>query len=90
MFLYIVSQDDQIRKMIDDELIRRCIRKSGSIILDKDTIKLLKALYNETTPKLIEIIKTKGVKGEQVPAAVSRIRLARRVRSTQCQSEGKR
>ncbi len=90
MFLYTVSQDDQIRKMIDDELIRRGILKSGSIILDKDTIKLLEALYNETTPKLIEIIKTKGVKGEQVPAAVSRIRLARRVRSTQCQSEGKR
>lgn len=57
----VVSQDDQIKKMIDDELIRRGIRRSGSIILDKDTVKLLEALYNEITPKLIEIIKTKGV-----------------------------
>ena len=32
----------------------------------------------------------KEVKGEQVPAALSGIRLARRVRSTQCHSEGKR
>lgn len=53
-----LSNDPQIQKLINNELVRRGIRQSGEIVLNKGTVKSLESLYNELTPKLTEIVKT--------------------------------
>ena len=50
-----MRQDPQIEKLINNTLTQKGIKSGAEIILKKDTVNSLQAVYNEVVPKIVEI-----------------------------------
>ena len=50
--------DEQLSRMIEHSLISAGLKQEGKVILNEKTLNSLESLYNEVTPRVVEIAKT--------------------------------
>ncbi len=57
-FMGYIMNDEQLSRMIEHSLISAGLKQEGKVILNEKTLNSLESLYNEVTPRVVEIAKT--------------------------------